>query len=74
MRTRDFSFGANVLDEDDLPEQLRAVLEAWTSEFSKDSFAEDVSSKGVSACAVPHNAVVEREILLANAFAPSCRS
>ena len=46
MRTRDFSFGASVL-EYELPEQLCTVLERWAGEFSTDSFTEDVSSKGV---------------------------
>ena len=64
MRTRDFSFGANVLDEHELPGHLRTVLETWTGVFSTDSFAEDVSSKGVRAWAVTHNAVVEHGVLL----------
>ena len=63
MRTRDFSFGASVL-EYELPEQLRTVLERWAGEFSTDSFTEDVSSKGVKAWAVSHNAVVQHQDLL----------
>ena len=63
MRTRDFSFGASVL-EYELPEQLRPVLERWAGEFSTDSFTEDVSSKGVKAWAVSHNAVVQHQDLL----------
>ena len=53
MRTRDFSFGATVFDYA-LPEESRAMLERWVGEFSADSFAEDVSSKGVKAWAVRH--------------------
>ena len=63
MRTRDFSFGVNVL-EDELPEELRTMLERWAGEFSTDSFAEDVSSKGVKAWAVSHDAVVDHQDLL----------
>ena len=65
MRTRDFSFGASVLDEADLPEELRRVLEPWIGEFAADGFAEDVSSKGVNAWAVRHDAVIEHEAVLA---------
>ena len=64
MRTRDFSFGASVLDEPDLPGELRAVLEAWTSEFSTDGFAADVSSKGVKAWAVTHESIAQHELRL----------
>ena len=63
MRTRDFSFGASVL-ESEIPEELRMVLERWVGEFSTDSFTEDVSSKGVKAWAVRHNAVVQHQDLL----------
>ena len=64
MRTRDFSFGASVLEEHELPEELRAALETWIGEFSTDSLAEDVSSKGVKAWAVRHDAGVQHEVLL----------
>ena len=63
MRTRDFSFGASVLDYE-LPEELRTILERWTNQFSVDNFTDDVSSKGVKAWAVRHNAVVQHEGLL----------
>ena len=63
MRTRDFSFGASVL-ESEIPEELRMVLERWVGEFSTDSFTEDVSSKGVKAWAIRHNAVVQHQDLL----------
>lgn len=63
MRTRDFSFGVSVLDHG-LPEALRTKLERWTSEFSTDSFTEDVSSKGVKAWAIRHSAVVQHQDIL----------
>ncbi len=64
MRPRDFSFGASVLNEGGVPESLRAVLESWTSEFSRDRFTRDVSSKGVSAWAVTHDAAVQHQDIL----------
>ena len=63
MRTRDFSFGVAVYDYV-LPEELRAMLERWVDEFSADSFAEDVSSKGVKAWAVRHEAGVQHHHVL----------
>ena len=60
MRTRNFSFGAAVLDEE-LPGQLRAVLESWTVGFAAVTFAEDVSSKGVKAWAVGHETAVRHQ-------------
>ena len=63
--TRDFSFGAAILDEE-LPEKLRTVLEGWVSQFSADSFTEDVSSKGVKAWAVSHETAVDQQELLVN--------
>ena len=36
MGTRDFSFGAAVLDEDGLSDELRAALEPWTARFAAD--------------------------------------
>ena len=66
MRTRDFSFGASVLDENELPQDLRNVLEQWTGSFATDGFAEDVSSKGVRAWAVTHDGSVSHRDLLAD--------
>ena len=63
MRTRDFSFGATVFDYA-LPEESRAMLERWVGEFSADSFAEDVSSKGVKAWAVRHEEGVQHQDVL----------
>ena len=61
MRTRDFSFGAAVLDEENLPDELRAVLQSWTECFATDTFAEDASSKGVKAWAIRHEAAVRHQ-------------
>ena len=61
MSTRDFSFGAAVLDEEDLPDELRAVLEPWVGRFAVDTFAEDASSKGVKAWAVRHETAVRNQ-------------
>ena len=52
MRTRDFSFGASVLDYE-LPEELRTILERWTNQFSVDNFTDDVSSKGTACTCAP---------------------
>ena len=63
MRTRDFSFGAAVYDYEH-PEEVRVMLERWIDEVSADSFAEDVSSKGVKAWAVRHEAGVQHQDVL----------
>ena len=63
MRTRDFSFGA-AADDHALPEELRAMLERWVGEISSDGFAENVSSKGVKAWAVRHEAGVQHQDVL----------
>ena len=63
MRTREFSFGAAVF-ENDLPRALRAALERWVGEFAADSFTEDVSSKGVKAWAIRHEIAVQHLDLL----------
>ena len=53
MRTRDFTFGVAILDNDPAPdEELRAVLQRWVDSFRDDDFTKDVSSKGVVAWAV----------------------
>ena len=63
MRTRDFSFGAAVYDYEH-PEEVRVMLEQWVEEVSADSFAENVSSKGVKAWAVRHEAAVQHRDVL----------
>ena len=63
MRTRVFSFGVAVYDYA-LPAKLRAMLEGWVEEVSADSFVVEVSSKGVKACAVRHEAGVQHQNVL----------
>ena len=63
MRTRDFSFGAGLFDAE-LPEEVRLILKRWIDEFSGDSFAEDVSSKGVEAWAITHDAGAKHQEIL----------
>lgn len=58
MITRDFSFGAAVLNEEDLPKELRAEFKSWTEHFAADTFVEDASNKGVKAWVVRHEAAV----------------
>ena len=67
MRTRDFSFGVAILDYEPGPEEeLRAVLQRWMDSFRDDSFATDVSSKGVAAWSVDCDAAVRHTDLLAD--------
>ena len=55
MRTRDFSFGVNILDHDPAPDdELRAILQRWADFFRDDSFTVDVSSQGVMAWSVDY--------------------
>ena len=63
MKTEEFSFGAAVLDRA-LRADLRVMLEQWVDEVSADSFVEDVSSKGVKAWAVRHEAGVQHQDVL----------
>ena len=63
MRTRAFTFGAAILDEE-LDERLGAVLKRWTGEFEHDPFR-DVSSKGVRAWAIEHSDATGQIDLLA---------
>ena len=63
MRTRDFSFGAAIYDYEH-PEEVRVILERWVDEVSADRFAEDVSSKGVKAWAIRHQAGVQHHDVL----------
>ena len=64
MNTEEFSFGAAILEDDELPAELRVMLERWVSTVSADSFAEDVSSKGVKAWAVRYEAGVQHQDVL----------
>ena len=63
-KTREFSFGCAVLDENELPESLRSLLESWSNEFAADDFTEDVSSLGVKAWMIVHEQAVEYEKIL----------
>ena len=56
MKTRDFTFGAAILDEA-LDERLRGVLERWAERFERDPFA-DASSDGVRARSIDYSAAV----------------
>ena len=62
MRTKDFSFGASISEDD--PPELRAILEEWIDQFSADSFTENVSSSGTQAWAVTHEAALHHQDLL----------
>ena len=65
MKTRDFSFGAAILDYDPAPdEKLSSVLERWANLFGEDSFTTDASSKGVAAWSVNyHDAIQHIDVL-----------
>ena len=63
MQTRDFSFGASIF-EDDPPEKLRVILDRWIDQFSADSFADEVSSRGNKAWAIGHDAALQHRDLL----------
>ena len=68
MRTRDFSFGAGNGTTgffEGLPDHLREFLEDWVGRFSTDGFTREVSSKGVIAWSVSHEAAVAHIDLLA---------
>lgn len=65
MRTRDFSFGAGILD-DDPDAELRTVLQKWADTFRDDSFTTDVSSQGVTAWSVTHDSAPVHIDLLAS--------
>ena len=69
MKTMDFSFGAgNGTDGffEQLPDHLREFLEDWADLFSTDGFTRDVSSKGVIAWSMSHEAAVAHIDLLAD--------
>ena len=63
MRTRDLSFGTGLSDAG-LPKEVWSILKRWIDEFSRDGFAEGVSSKGVEAWAVRHDAGVQHQDVL----------
>ena len=70
MRTRDFTFGAGILDNDPGPgEEIRGVLQRWTDAFRSDSFTNNASSKGVNAWSVSYDAAVSNIDLLTSRLA-----
>ena len=71
MRTRDFTFGAAILDNDDpAPEEaLRTLLQRWADSFGDDSFTMDASSKGVTAWSVGYDDAARHSDLLADRLA-----
>ena len=70
MRTRDFTFGVAILEYDPAPdEEVRAVLQKWADTFEEDSFTRDVSSQGVTAWSVSHDAAPIHVDLLASRLA-----
>ena len=70
MRTRDFTFGVAILENDPAPgEELRAVLRRWADSFSDDPFTRDVSSQGVTAWSVSHDAAALHIDLLTSRLA-----
>ena len=70
MRTRDFTFGAGILDNDPGPsEEIRGILQRWTDAFRSDSFTNNASSKGVNAWSVSYDAAVSNIDLLTSRLA-----
>ena len=70
MRTRDFTFGVSILENDPAPdEELFAVLKRWADTFSADPFTTDVSSQRVTAWSVSHDAAVHHIDLLTSRLA-----
>ena len=71
MRTRDFTFGAGILDyKDPAPEEeLRSILLRWVESFRHEAFTTDASSKGVTAWSVGYDATVLHIDLLADRLA-----
>ena len=63
MRTRDFSFGASIFEENP-PEELHVILGMWVDRFSADNFTDNVSSRGTRAWAVSHEAALRHQDLL----------
>ena len=66
MRTREFSFGAGIMDYDPGPDdELRRILQGWADSFRDDPFTNNASSKGVDAWSVDYLAVALNIDLLA---------
>ena len=60
MRTREFTFGVALYDHE-LPDDARAHVEHYLEELHAAPFTRDVSSKGVRAWAIGHEAAVEHQ-------------
>lgn len=60
MRTREFTFGVALYDHE-LPDDARSHVERYLEELHAASFTRDVSSKGVRAWAIGHEAAVEHQ-------------
>lgn len=60
MKTREFTFGVALLDEE-LDEELRSILESWTDGTASLSYVQDASSKGVRACKVEYHMAVRHQ-------------
>ena len=66
MQTRDFTFGAAILDYDPGPDdEVRAVLRNWVNSFINDSFAKSASSKGVTAWSIDYATATQHIDVLA---------
>ena len=63
MRTREFTFGVALYDHV-LPEDTRLHVERYLDELRAATFTRDVSSKGVRAWAIGHEAAVEHQAVL----------
>ena len=65
MRTRDFTFGVAVLDNDPAPEEeLRIKLQRWADSFCDYDFTQDASSKGILAWSVDYDSAAQNIDLL----------
>ena len=65
MRTRDFTFGVAVLENEPAPEEeLRVVLQRWADSFRDYDFTQDASSKGISAWSVDYDSAAQNIDLL----------
>ena len=70
MRTRDFSFGAAILDYDPGPDDdLHSTLKSWVESFQDNAFTRDARSKGVEAWSVDYASAVQNIDLLARRLA-----
>lgn len=63
QRTKEFSFGAAIYDED-FPKILREKLDHWVAQNAKYEFAKDVSGKDTKAWAVSHEDAVRHQDIL----------